>query len=74
MNYLPRDTNPERLNYIFPGGNFPATIADEHGLFVMGVPTGQGTLVVTGAGTDDVSRPVSRSLLNSGKADELESV
>src|SRR5262249_7412053 len=66
--------NPARLNCIFPGGNFPATIADEHGSFVMGVPTGQGTLIVTAAGIDDICRPVSRSLLTSGKADELNSL
>jgi hypothetical protein len=72
VNYLPRDTNPERLNCIFPGGIFPATIADEHGSFVMGVPTGQGTLIVNAAEIDDVCRPVSRSLLTSGKADDLD--
>jgi hypothetical protein len=72
VNYLPRDTNPERQKYIFPGGNGRVTIADDNGSFVMGVPTGEGTLIVTAAGIDDVCRPVSRSLLTSGKIGELD--
>jgi hypothetical protein len=71
VNYVPRDSNLAAKNNLFPGSNWLVTIADEHGSFVMGVPTGQGTLVVTAAGIDDVCRPVSQSLLTSGKADDL---
>jgi hypothetical protein len=72
IEYIPQDDNIAAQGNPFRGGNFPATIADDQGSFVMGVPTGPGTLVVTSASVDDVHHPVSRVLLTTGKpGDEL---